>query len=472
MRKRRYLRQALAIAISAVCVVSAVRPVEVRAEEYWPEGPEIESPSAVVMEVNTGTILYEKNSQEKKYPASITKILTTLLALENSSMDEIVTFSEDAVFLNEGDSSHISRDVGEEMTMEQCLYAIMLASANECAYAVAEHVGESKGGDYQTFIDMMNERAQALGAVNTHFSNSNGLPDPEHWTCAYDMGLIACEAYKNENFRIITGTSTYTIPYTNKHKDEETYLSNHHKMLHYYKTAEYIYPYCTGGKTGYTDAAGSTLVTYAEKDGMTLACVVMNVKAPRQFTDTKTLLDYCFDHFQIFNISENETSIADTTNKDVGILNTNEPFVTLDTNAYIILPKTCAFEDAKVVLSTGQDGGTLARFEYSYANRRVGQVEIVTTGARVAAPEFKEPEPETSTEEEEIKVVRIEPKMIVLGILAVAGLFGLLFFLRQFFKNYYIRKHDREIRREQRARFRRIKRKKGHSRRRRDRMFR
>jgi D-alanyl-D-alanine carboxypeptidase len=470
MKKWKYWKRTLAIALSVVCTASVIRPVEARADDFWPDGPSIETPSAIVMEVNTGTILYEKNSQEKHYPASITKILTTLLALENSSMDEIVTFSQNAVYLNEGDTSHIYRDVGEEMTMEQCLYAVMLASANECAYAVAEHVGESLGGDYQSFIDMMNERAEELGAVNTHFNNCNGLPDTEHWTCAYDMALISCEAYKNENFRIITGTETYTIPYTNKHPDELTYLTNHHKMLHYYKTSEYIYPYCTGGKTGYTDAAGSTLVTYAEKDGMTLACVVMDTKAPNQWTDTRTLLDYCFDNFQILNISENETSIAETSDKDVGILNTNEPFVTLDTSAYIVLPKTSSFEDAQVVLSTAQDGGTLAKFEYSYANRKVGQVSIVTTGAQVDSPEFQEPVPDSETEED-VKVVRIEPKWIGFAILAIVVLVGLIFFLRWFFQNYYIRKHDREIRREQKARFRRVRQKKSSRRRRRGRMF-
>ena len=471
MNKRKTIARVLAFAISAVCVLPAFRPTAVKAEDYWPEGPSIESESAVVMEVNTGTILYEKNSQEKKYPASITKIMTTLLALENSSLGETVTFSKDAVYLNEGDTSHISRDVGEEMTMEQCLYAVMLASANECAYAVAEHVGESLGGDYQTFIDMMNERAAALGAVNTHFNNCNGLPDTEHWTCAYDMGLIACEAYKNENFRIITGTSTYTIPRTNKHKNDETPLTNHHKMLHYYKTSEYIYPYCTGGKTGYTDASGSTLVTYAEKDGMTLACVVMDVIAPKQFTDTKLLLDYCFDNFQTFNISENETSIADTMDKDAGILNTNDSFVTLDRSAYVILPKTVSFDDAQVVLSTGQEDGRLAKFEYSYAERTVGYVEIVATGARVAQPDLKEPQ-DTESEEEQIEVVVIEPKMIVFAILGVLALVIIVWLARRFFRDYYIRKHDREIRRERRNRFRRIKRNKGHSRRKRDRMFR
>jgi hypothetical protein len=196
----------------------------------------------------------------------------------------------------------------------------------------------------------------------------------------------------------------------------------------------------------------------------------MDTKAPNQWTDTKTLLDYCFDNFQILNISENETSIAETSDKDVGILNTNEPFVTLDTSAYIVLPKTSSFEDADVVLSTAQGGGTLAKFEYSYANRTVGQVSIVTTGAKVDAPEFQDPIPDSETEEE-IRVVKIEPKWIGFAILAIAVLVGLIFLLRWFFRNYYIRKHDRDLRKEQKKRFRTVKRKRSYRHRRNGRLF-
>ena len=142
----------------AVCTVLLMLPLSVRADEYWPDGVKTQSKSAIVMEVNTGTVLYEKKSHEKHYPASITKIMTVLLAIENCDMDEVVTFSADAVFKNEGDTSHIARNLGEKLTMEQCLYAVMLESANECAYAVAEHVGQKLGGDYRTFIDRMNKR--------------------------------------------------------------------------------------------------------------------------------------------------------------------------------------------------------------------------------------------------------------------------------------------------------------------------
>ena len=193
MSKASIWRRAAAALLAVACILTAF-PDGVRAEDYWPEGPKIDCPNAAVIEVNTGTVLYKKKGGKVRYPASITKIMTTLLAIENCGMDEIVTFSEDAVNKNEGDTSHIARDYQEEMTMEQCLYAVMLESANECAYAVAEHVGAKLGGDYSTFIELMNSRAKELGCKNTHFNNCNGLPDEDHWTSAYDMALIAAEA--------------------------------------------------------------------------------------------------------------------------------------------------------------------------------------------------------------------------------------------------------------------------------------
>ena len=143
--------------------------IPVYAAEYWPEGPEVVSPNVIVMEASTGTVLYDCDSLEAHYPASITKIMTTLIALENSDLNDIVTFSDAAIDNTEG--SGIARDYGEQMTMEQCLYAVMLASANECAYAVAEHVG----GTIENFVAMMNEKARELGCQNTHFANPHGL---------------------------------------------------------------------------------------------------------------------------------------------------------------------------------------------------------------------------------------------------------------------------------------------------------
>ena len=348
IRKSRWKR--IRGVLSALMIGCLLIPMETKANVYWPESPRINTPSAIVYEVNSGAVLYEKNSNEVNYPASITKIMTTMLALEYCELDEIVTFSADAVFKNEGNSSHIARDLNEQMTMEQCLYAVMLESANECAYAVAEHVGQKLGGDYQTFIDLMNQKAAELGCVNTHFANANGLPDNNHYTSARDMSLIAAEAYRNETFRIIIETRSYRIPPTNKH-DEITPLNNHHAMLNYYKTNKHLYEYCTGGKTGYTDKAGSTLVTYAEKDGLTLVCVVMRTTSNDQYNETRSLFNYCFENFQAVPLAGSE---ADTTgvHKYKGIMGNQKSFVDLNEDAYVILPITANLSDVNTKLIT------------------------------------------------------------------------------------------------------------------------
>jgi len=366
--------------VAVLITVGLQLPVTACADEVsWPTGPEVTADSAIVIEATTGTVLYEKNADAQHYPASITKIMTTLLALENSSLDEVVTFSADAVYKNEGDSSHIARDLDEQMTMEQCLYAVMLESANECAYAVAEHVGE---GDYQAFVDLMNAKAEELGCTNTTFTNANGLPDEAHVTSYRDMALIAQAAIENSTFRQIIGTVQYTIPPTNKHT-EETVLNNHHRMISPYKGTTYLYEYCIGGKTGYTVAAGNTLVTYAEKDGMLLICVVM--QAPSQYEDTTSLFEYCFANYAMYNVAENETRYGDTGISTVTLFSQVDPFAELDPDAQIILPATADFTDTEVEISyENVSAGTVGTLVYSYGGKQVGTADVVTTGASAA----------------------------------------------------------------------------------------
>lgn len=436
--------------ISAVCLGK----VDVKAADYWPDAPETLSPGVILMEESTGTILYEKNSDEAHYPASITKIMTTLLALENGNLSDMVTFSDDAINNTEG--SGIARDYGEQMTLEQCLYGVMLESANECAYAVAEHVG----GTVENFVDMMNAKAKELGCTNTHFANPHGLQDENHYTTAHDMALIAQAAYQNETFRIIIGTKMYTIPPTNKHA-EETVLRNHHDMLCTYHNAnrKYLYPYCVGGKTGYTATANSTLVTYAEKDGMTLICVVMNTQSPNQFIDTVNLFDYAFDNFQVLNVAENDTDYSAETTVDNGNLDNIEPFVELDKDAVIVLPKTAEFSDTSSSVEYNDSDPEIAgSITYTYAGRNVGKADIKTTGVVVEGYAFDN----ESTEEEEqeaVSTVQVKPIVVVLLIVAVILLGVLLFFLKRFYDNYYIIKHNRAVRRDRKDQRRRIRKK-------------
>lgn len=434
--------------IGMLCLLP-VHILPVQAEEYWPEGPQIEGETAIVMEASTGTVLYEKNSHEHCYPASITKIMTILLAVENSSLDEEVTFSQDAVYKTEG--SGISRDIGEVMSMRECLYGMMLESANECAYAIAEHVG----GNYDNFITMMNNKASELGCKDTHFNNPHGLPDEDHWTCANDMALICQEALKNDIFRMIVNTRRYTIPPTNKHS-EETYLSNHHKMKNNYKGDEqYLYDYCIGGKTGYTSVAGSTLVTFAEKDGMTLICVVLKEAGPSHYVDTRTLFDYCFENFQSWNIAENEKNYTEDV-PEINIFENEGSFIGLNDEGCIVLPVAAAFEDAvpKVAESNGDDR-VIGRIEYTYADRKIGGTDIELTGIKV--PEFKFGKKMEIVEQPAKKVIKINVKYVVIGIIVVILLVGLGFGIYHIADNIYLIRYKFESRRVQKQKFKEIK---------------
>lgn len=255
----------------------------------WPQGPSVSAKSAIVMDVDTGAILYAKDIDEQLYPASITKIMTTLLAIENCDLDERVTFSNYAINSLEWNCSRIGIRVGEVISVEDCLYGMMLESANEVCLGIAEHID----GDDASFAERMNARAKELGCTNTNFVNPNGMPDEDHVTTAHDMALIAAAAYKNETFRQICGALSWQIGWTNK-AGESRYLNQHHKML---KSNESVYyEYATGGKTGYTTAALNTLVTYASKDGRNLVCVVLRDNG-KHYEDTKKLLDYGFEYF-------------------------------------------------------------------------------------------------------------------------------------------------------------------------------
>lgn len=451
-RHRRNKGKAVALVATACTIVlgSFCNMTTVFAKPHWPKGPNVSSESAVVMEINTGTVLYEKNPHEQHYPASITKILTTLLALEKCDLNETVVYSADAVYKNEGGTSNIARDYLEEMTMEQSLYGIMLESANECAYAVAEHVGASMGGDYSTFIDLMNKRAKELGCTDTNFTNCNGLPDDNHVTSAYDMALISCEAYKNEEFKTITGTKSYIIPPTNKHSDP-TPLNNHHKILHRYESGNYVNEYCTGGKTGYTTVANSTLVTYAEKDGMAICVVVMDADSPEHWNDTNKLIDYSFTNFHTINIVENEKTLIDENSSNLGILNNNKLFVSLDKDAYIVVPNTAKFSEAEAKKNENvADKDVIASLTYTYAGREVGSVSLETTGAKVVDEYYSDKNIKSNTNGD---IVIIKPIYILIGIAILSVIVVLFTLLKKFYDDYYYLKHDREMRKIENARF-------------------
>lgn len=248
--------------------------------------PEISAQAAVVYDVTHGKILYEKEADTRLYPASTTKLMTALLVLENADLNSTVTFSKTAVTNLESGAVTLKLAEGDRVSVKDCLYGLLLKSANEVANGLAEHVGGSISG----FADMMNKKAKELGCTGTNFVNPNGLNDPNHYTTCRDMAKIAAAAFANETLCKIGGTLSYEFPAT-KNAAART-ITPGHKML--YPSDSRYYEGIVGGKTGYTSLAGNTLVTCVEKNGVRIIAVVMKAKST-QYTDTKALLDYGFE---------------------------------------------------------------------------------------------------------------------------------------------------------------------------------
>lgn len=248
--------------------------------------PTIASQGAVLLNAADGSVLFSQNGETQYYPASITKLMTALLVAENCNLDDTVTFSSTATTNLESGAVSIGMTEGDTLSVRQCLYALLLKSANEVGNALAEHVA----GSNAAFAEKMNAKAASLGCTNTHFANPHGLNDPNHYTTPHDMALIARAAFANDIVKTVASTRTYILPATKKNPSGLT-VTMGHKMLNP-KDSRY-YQGIIGGKTGYTSKAGNTLVTAAERNGVRLIAVVMKSQSTH-YTDTKALLDYGF----------------------------------------------------------------------------------------------------------------------------------------------------------------------------------
>ncbi len=337
-----------------------------------PQAPSIEAPSAILIEAKSGAILYAKNADERHYPASITKIMTALLTIENCSLDETVTFSYRATHELEENSSGIARTEGEEMSVRDCLYGLLIASANEVAQALAEHVS----GTIEDFAVLMNQRAAELGCTNTHFANPSGLNSPEHYTSAHDMALIMREAVKNPTFLEVDSTTHYTIPATNKHSEPLVISMSHQLLLN----GANHYEYAVAGKTGYTSLAGYTLVTYAVKDDMELICVIMDgPTSESRYTSTRALFDYGFNNFQMIQLSQYSSGAPLETDGDSGqYLGSNILSLTTTDEDWLVLPSSLSFSSLDTQVSWGGENGesALASITYSYQGTPVGTATL------------------------------------------------------------------------------------------------
>ena len=261
---------------------SAAMPNELRAQ--------LLSETAILIDGRTGQVLFEKDMHRQMYPASTTKVTTAILALENGNLNSAITMSRDAVFSIGRDTSHVALDTDEVLTLENALYALSLASANDAANGIAEHIGETM----DDFAAMMTRRAEEAGALNTSFANAHGLHDVNHYTTAYDLAHIMMEALKLPKFREIFSTLTYEMPPTNKQNEVRTFRRPGSLLA-----GQYVYEGIIAEKTGWTEHAGNTLVTAAERNGRTLIAVVMKSPSSNdKWKDATALLDFGFDEFQ------------------------------------------------------------------------------------------------------------------------------------------------------------------------------
>ncbi len=400
-------------------------PIQSNEIKNWPEGPQIGAQAAILMDAGTGTILYAKNIHEELYPASTTKIMTCLLAVENASLDDTVTFSYDAIHSVPADGSNIGIDAGEYLSLEECLYGIMVGSANEVANAVAEHIS----GSVDAFVGLMNEKAASLGCTNTHFANTNGLQDSNHYTSAYDLALISREFFSNELLCRVGNTPRYHFEPSAGQKDD-FYLNNKHKLIN----GEISYTGICGGKTGYTDLARETLVTCAEKGSLKLICVVFMEESPAQFTDTVTLFDYGFNNFRAVNIKSEEKSYIPESNSfftsGEDIFGSAYSILEFSKSDYVVLPQNASLEDTTSTVSYEDAGNsTVATINYFYNETPVGSGHIVVSDS------INQSKQSVSPEDSE-RVIYINIKKWLIAFVIAGGALILLIYISALISTY------------------------------------
>lgn len=283
---------------------------------------QIGSPSCILIESSTGKILYEKNANEQRYPASTTKIMTAILTVENCQLTDVATASHNAIYSVPPTYSHASIVEGEELTIEQLLNVLLIQSASDAANILAEHVG----GSIENFAQMMNDKAKEIGCKNTHFVNPDGVSNDNHYTTAYDLALIGQYAMKYDTIRNIVCKTQYSLPSTNKYDKEDRIFNTTNDLLRVNNSNSpdnYYYEYANGIKTGYTTEAGSCIVASAKKDGLEVIAVVLGAETTEEgysirYPDCKTLFNYAFDNYKIEDIVNpedviKEINVADAT---------------------------------------------------------------------------------------------------------------------------------------------------------------
>ncbi len=392
----------------------------------WPEAPNVQVGAAILMDADSGEILYAKNATEAMYPASTTKLMTALLTLEYASLQDVVSFSQKAVMIPSG-SSHIGMRRGEKMVLRECLYGLLLPSANEVANALAEHVA----GAIAPFISLMNERAYQLGAVNTVFTNTNGLHDEGHYTCAYDLALIMQALSTNNTFLEISSAQSY-VHHADELLPKDIPMTNTNMMIR--RSSEYYNDTVVCGKTGHTSESGYNLVTYAENDGTRLIVVVMGCESGMQYVATQSLLDYGFHYFHQVLPAELDTSLNMENRFTASPLSIPTGEVTLlsvNSGDTILLPDNVTFDQLDKEIHPAEDGILIL---YKYQDYPLGSVFLSYTAEKELPIVLPKDTSERTARSEPKNLVIIDGFLVVF-LIALSGLItGLILFLRNRFR--------------------------------------
>lgn len=418
-------------------------PIESNMIENWPAGPKIGAQSAILLETTTGVPLYEKNVHDKLYPASVTKILTALIAVEKCDMDEMVTFSYDAVnSIDWRTDANMGINAGDSITMEQCLYGLLVGSANEAAYAIAEHIS----GNVEDFAKLMNQKAAELGCVDSNFVTPNGIHDDNHYTSAYDLALIASAFFDNETLCRMSSTTSYTVPQTSTQPNPEMTVYAKSKL---FPGKEYAYDGLVGTKTGYTDYARQTLVSCAKKNGMKLICVILKEESPAQYTDTLDLFEYGFNNFEMINISNNDDYYSidsiDSFASNIDLFGSGKPLMQISSDDFIILPVGADFENASSSISYDNlDSDTIAQINYYYNDVFVGCGHLIPSSSVNESYDFGSNlslDDESDVDNEKIVVINVIKVFLIL--LAIAAGLSFIFILHSLLNNS--KRHRRHL---------------------------
>ena len=379
LKRKGILALACVISIFSMSVCAFAKP-------DWPLDTGCQSEAGIVMDLDSGAVLFAQNIHVQEYPASITKLLTALVVVENASMDEQVTFSHDAVYnVESGSGNKLQLEEGDVLSVKDCLYVMLLQSSNQAANALAEHVGGSR----EAFADMMNEKAASLGCRESHFVNPSGLNDPEQLTSAYDMAQIGAAVFSNPTLLEICSTTSATLPPTINNPNGRTYSMEHKLVVTGDSSDENYYPSAVAGKTGYTSLAGQTLVTYAEQDGRRQVAVTLKSTQRTHYSDTKTILDFGFARFKNVSVAENETDyVTGEEAVTIGDETYSPSDLYLDEKAVVTLPNDAQFSDADKYLQTeipaSHPEGVVGRIIYTYNDRQIGVAWVYSTKAASA----------------------------------------------------------------------------------------